>query len=433
MKDRDGAAFLSRPRRALANPNFRLFFVGQLVSQSGAWMQRTAQAWLVLDLTGSPLALGLVTALQFGPILLLSLASGVVADRLPKRTFLAVVQAALMVQSLVVAALVLTGTVQLWHIYLLALWQGLATAFDGPTRQSFVGEMVGREDLPAAVALNSSIMSAARIIGPAVAGVMIAIWGLGWCFLANGISFLAVLAALALMKADKLHPFRPPRAASAWTQLADGVRYSARSPQLAFPLLVLAFVGTFGYNFGVTIPLLARFALNQGSVGFGVMNAAMGVGSLVGSLAAASRPAPTPRLLILGATGFGCLLLGTAIAPWYFLTLALLLVLGLVSVTYSAGTNSTLQLNSKEEYRGRVLSIYTLLFMGSTPIGGAITGALADAWGIRITLVLEALICILGAGAGVLYLHRHPSRPAPEGAKPALVDAIDPEAQPSRS
>jgi MFS family permease len=409
MLDREKVLFLGRPRRALANPNFRLYFAGQLVSQSGAWMQRTAQAWLVLDLTGSPLALGLVTALQFGPILLLSLVSGVVADRLPKRGFLIAVQTALMLQSLAVAALVLTGAIQLWHVYLLALWQGLATAFDGPTRQSFVGEMVGREDLSTAVALNSTVLSMARIIGPAIAGVMIAVWGLGWCFLANGISFVAVLVALALMRTDQLHPFRRARAASVWTQLADGVRYSARSPQLALPLLVLVFVGTFGYNFGVTIPLLARFGLDQGSIGFGAMNAAMGVGSLVGALAAASRPAPSHRLVILAATGFGCLLLGTALAPWYWLTLVLLLVLGAVSVTYSATTNSTLQLNSEEEYRGRVLSIYTLLAMGSTPIGAAITGALADAWGIRATLSLEAAVCVLGAVVGALYLRRrHP-------------------------
>ncbi len=404
MRDRSKVAFLERPRQTLANPNFRLFFMGQLVSQVGTWMQRTAQAWLVLELTNSSTALGWVTALQFGPILLLSLVSGVVADRLPKRSFLAVVQAALMVQSLALAALTLTGTIQLWHIYLLALWQGLASAFDMPTRQSFVGEMVGREDLSSAVALNSSVFNAARIVGPAVAGVMIAVWGLGWCFLINGISFLAVLGALALMRADNLHQFRRPRAASVWGQLADGLRYSARTRQLAFPLLVLAVLGTFGYNFGVSIPLLARFALDQGSIGFGMMNAAMGVGSLVGALAAASRSAPTARIIIVGASGFACLLFATAIAPWYWLTLGLLLLLGVLSVSYSATTNAALQLNSREEYRGRVLSLYTLLFAGSTPIGGAITGILADAWGIRPTLALEATICLAGVGLGVLYL-----------------------------
>ncbi|HEX9016093.1 MAG TPA: MFS transporter [Chloroflexota bacterium] len=411
-KYRIRTSFAERPRRALANYNFRLYFAGQMVSQSGTWMQRTAQAWLVLDLTGSSLALGLVTALQFGPILLLSLVSGVVADRIPKRTFLILVQTAMMVQSLILATLTLTHQIQLWHVYALALWQGLANAFDGPTRQSFVGEMVGREELPAAVGLNSSVFSTARIFGPAVAGVVIAVWGLGWCFLANGLSFIAVLAGLLLMKTDRLHPFRRPRAAPLASQLADGVRYTARSPQLVFPLLVLAFLGTFGYNFGVTIPLLARFGLNQDSIGFGAMNAAMGIGSLAGALAAATRSTPSPRILLLGATGFGCVLLAAAVAPWYWLTLGLLLVLGVLSVTYSSSTNSMLQLGSEEEYRGRVLSLYTLLFQGSTPIGGALTGALADFWGIRATLVIEALLCILGAVAGRTYLGRSLPPPA---------------------
>ncbi len=206
-----------------------------------------------------------------------------------------------------------------------------------------------------------------------------------------------------------------------WMQLTDGLHYSVRNPQLAFPLLVLAFLGAFGYNFGVTIPLLARFALGQGSIGFGAMNAAMGVGSLVGALAAASRSAPSTRIIILGASGFACVLFATAIAPWYWLTLALLLALGLVSVSYSSTTNSILQLNSREEYRGRVLSLYTLLFAGSTPIGGAITGWLADAWGIRPTMVLEAAICLAGLGVGIVYLRRQRRGTGPQKAESALV------------
>ena len=403
--------WMQRPRQALRNPNFRLYFFGQLGSQCGTWMQRIAQSWLVLDLTNSPLALGTVTVLQFGPVLVLSLFSGVIADRVPKRGFLIAVQAAMMVQSFILAALTLSGSIQLWHVYLLALWLGIASALEMPTRQAFVGEIVNREELPAAVALNLSVFNSARIIGPGIAGVVIATWGVGWCFLANAFSFTAVLTGLALMDARKLHPHKRANRASIVRQLADGLRYSARSPRLALPLIVLAFVGTFGYNFGVTLPLLARYGLGVGSVGFGAMNAAMGVGSLVGALVAASRATITPSTFILAALGLGALLLCAALAPWYALTLVVLIVLGVFSTTYSSSTNTVLQLNSQEEYRGRVLSLYTLLFAGTTPIGGAITGALAEGWGIRPTMALEAGLCVVGAVVGVLYLRRHPSTP----------------------
>lgn len=394
------------PWRALGNLNYRLFFVGQVVSQSGTWLQRIAQAWLVLDLTGSPVALGTVTALQFLPILLFALPAGVAADRLPKRPLLAASLVAQLLQAFVLAGLVFGGTVELGHVYALALWQGIAAALEKPVRQAFVGEMVHGEDLQSAIGLNSSVFSVARIVGPSLGGVTIAVWGVGWCFLLNGVSFLAALVALALMRADRLVPHRRMQPAPLWTQLAQGLAYAAREPTLAPALLVAAIVGTFGYNFNVVLPLLSRYELDAGAVGLGAMQAALGVGALGGALVAASRRAPGPKSAIGGACGLGLLLIAVAASPWYPATLGLLAILGVFSVTYSTTTNSTLQLWSKEEYRGRVLGLYTLLFVGTTPIGATITGALAAACGIRATFAIEGVLCLLGAALGAVALRR---------------------------
>ncbi|MBV9545619.1 MAG: MFS transporter [Chloroflexi bacterium] len=392
-----------RSLRAFRNPNYRLYFFGQGISQIGSWLQRVAQAWLVLDLTDSPAALGIVTAAQFLPILILSLFGGVIADRLPRRSLLYVITVVQTVQSIFLAALTLTGTIQLWHVYVLAAVLGIASAFEMPTRQVFLSELVDRDELQSGVSLNSSVFNAARIVGPGIGGVIIAVSGVGWCFALNAISFAAVLISLAMMNIDRLRDIKRPPRAALWTQLADGIRYSASTPALGFPLLMLAVIGTFAYNFGVTLPLLARYALDLGAVGFGSLNTAMGVGSLAGALAVAARLSPTRTVLLTAAGAFSALLLTVALSPWFVLTLVLLVGAGVASVTYSAVTNTTLQLNSREEYRGRVLSLYTLLFAGSTPIGGAITGWLADAWGIRVTLGLEAGVCLVATAAGVAW------------------------------
>lgn len=401
--------------RALGNPNYRIYFFGQLVSQTGSWLQRIAQSWLVLDLTGSPAALGVVTALQFLPIMILSLFAGVVADRFPKRRLLFVIQGVATAQAVVLALLTLTGAIQLWHVYVLALVLGVSTAFDMPTRQSFVGELVGRSHLQSAISLNSSVFNAARIVGPGIGGVIIAVWGVGWCFALNALSFVAVLVSLAMLRPTASGVRRVSRS-PLWTQLGDGLRYAVGRRELLFPLLLLAVVGTFGYNFGVVLPLIARYALDVGSVGFGSLNAAMGLGSLVGALVLAARVAPSQRGLVWASGAFSLLLLAVAAAPWYLLTLLLLVAMGVASVTYSASTNTTLQLNSREEYRGRVLSLYTLLFAGSTPIGGAITGWMADQWGIRVSLGVEAGVCLLAVAAGAVYLARRPAATVGEAA-----------------
>jgi MFS family permease len=392
-----------RALRALANANYRLYFFGQIVSQTGGWLQRIAQAWLVLDLTGSPAALGFLTAAQFLPIMVLSLFAGVVADRLPKRPLLYAIGAISSIQSVAMTVLVLSGLIEVWHVYVLAFVLGVVSAFEMPTRQAFLSELVSRDELQSAISLNSSVFNGARIIGPGIGGVIIAAWGVGWCFGLNAISFLASLISLAMLDMRQMRGTRRPLRGALWTQLADGLRYAAQTPALSFPLLLLAFIGTFGYNFGVVFPLLARYALDLDAVGFGSLNTAMGIGSLIGALAVAARLTPTRPALLISAGSFSVLLLAVAVIPWYAVSLIALALMGVASVTYSAVTNTTLQLNSEEHYRGRVLSLYTLLFAGSTPIGGALTGWLADSWGIRDALGIEAAICIVAALGGLAW------------------------------
>jgi MFS family permease len=400
----------ARSLRAFGNSNYRLYFFGQGISQTGGWLQRVAQSWLVLQMTDSPVALGIVTAAQFLPIMFFSLFAGVLADRAPRRMLLYVVTIIETVQSFLLAYLTFSGRIELWHIYVLAAVLGAASAFEMPARQAFLSELVERDELQSAISLNSSMFNAARIIGPGIGGVIIAIWGVAVCFGLNAISFVAVLISLAMLDTRTMRALtRPPRGPM-WRQLGDGLRYASRSPNLTFPLILLAVVGTFGYNFGVTLPLLATQALGLGAVGFGSLNTAMGVGSLIGALGVAARLEPTRRSLLISAGSFGVLLLIVSALPWYAVTLGALVVMGVFSVTYSAVTNTILQLNSEEVYRGRVLSIYTLLFAGSTPIGGAVTGFLADRLGIRDALAAEAVVCLLAVGAGVFWVTRPAAR-----------------------
>src|SRR5579859_485587 len=282
-----------RSLRAFRNSNYRLYFFGQLVSQTGSWLQRIAQSWLVLQLTDSPTALGIVTAAQFLPIMVLSLFAGVIADRLPRRQLLYAITIIETVQSVALAVLTATNTIQLWEVYVLAFVLGAASAFEMPTRQVYLNELVERDELQSAISLNSSVFNGARVVGPGIGGVIIAAWGVGWCFGLNAISFVAVLISLAMLNTSNMHGMQRPARKPLWAQLGDGLRYSARKPELAFPLLLLACIGTFGYNFGVVLPLLARFALNLGAVGFGSLNTAMGIGSLVGALGVAARLAPS--------------------------------------------------------------------------------------------------------------------------------------------
>lgn len=403
--------------------NFRLFWFGQLISLIGTWMQSVGQAWLVLKLSDSPLALGTVAALQFLPVTLLTLFAGVIVDRLPKRRLQLVTQTIALLQALILAILVSTNSVQLWHIYVLAASLGLVNAFDNPTRQSFVIEMVGREDVANAVALNSILFNSARIIGPAIGGILIATIGLAECFYANAASFVAVLASLLLMRESLLHSPRRRPQGQILTQLAEGLRYATRTPAILLIVILMGALGTFGYNFNTSLPLLARNALNVDAAGYGALMSAMGAGSLVAALVVASGGKVTTRRLFLGAAGFTVLLGAVAVSGWYPLSLALMLPLGFASITFTTSANTSLQLEVPDTLRGRVMSLYTLLFLGTTPIGGLVTGLLAEYYGIRWALGIEAAICAAGVAAASIYwlgIVRRAPRPPEDSISPPV-------------
>jgi len=389
---------------ALAIPNYRRYFSGQAVSLVGTWMQMTAQAWLVLTLTHSATMLGLVVALQALPVLFLGPYGGVVADRVDKRRFMVLLQSLMGVQSLILATLTLTGEVRFWHIAVLAAALGANNAFESPVRQTFVLEMVGPESLRNAVSLNSVLMNAARAVGPAIAGVLIATVGIGVCFLLNSVSFVAVIASLLTLRRSALRPTE--RVTRERGQLRAGLRYAAGTPELTIPLLMMVFIGMLAYEFQVTLPVLAHQVFDQGAAGFGVMTAAMGVGAVVGGLWTAGRGRTGLRPLLIAATAFGVLILLVAIAPTLPLALLVLLLLGAASVSFTAISNTTLQLASAPDMRGRVMSLWLVAFQGSTPIGGPLIGWVCAWAGPRVGLGVGGIACLLVALAAFLFLHR---------------------------
>jgi len=392
--------------RALHNPNYRLFWFGQLVSLIGTWMQSTALAWLVLKIYNSPLALGTMATIQFTPVLIFVLFGGVIADRLPKQRLLIATQSTMLVQALVLAVLTSAHLINLPLIYLLAAVQGSANALDNPARQALVAELVGPEDLPNAVALNSTLFNTSRLIGPALGGVAIATIGIADCFYLNAASFLAVIGSLLLMKPERFFSLaRPPRG-KMLKQVGEGLRYALTTPDIALIVLLMAVLGTFGYNFTVFLPLIAKYTLHMNAVGYGVLTSSVGVGSLAAALALAYSGAATRRTLLTGSAGFSVLLLGVALSRWWQATVPLLVALGTFSIVFTTTANSRLQLITPPQLRGRVMSIYTLLFLGSTPIGSLVVGTLADRQGVQPAVAEMAGLCLLGVVAGLFYLRR---------------------------
>jgi MFS family permease len=395
--------------RAMRVRNYRLFWFGQLVSLSGTWMQRVAQAWLVLQLTDSPFALGTVSALQFTPLLLLSLFGGVVADRVPKRRLLVITQAIMAGQAVAIAILTTTGQIQLWHIYVLAALLGLANSFDNPSRQALVMEMVGPKDLPNAVALNSSLFNSARLIGPAVGGAIIAAAGLAVCFWLNAVSYLAVIGALLAMRPAEFFDVPSPNRGRMLPQLREGLAYALHSRDVCVIVILLASLGSFGYNFNIFLPLIARYVLDVGPFGLGVLFSCLGAGSVVAALTLASRREASERTLLVGATIFTCLLLLVALSSLFLVTAVLLLALGAASIVFSATANTRMQMAPPAALRGRVMSLYTLLFAGTTPLGSFVIGSLSERLGVQFALVSCAALCILGVLGGVLYARSQPA------------------------
>jgi MFS family permease len=389
------AGGFARTFASLRNRNFRIFFTAQIVSVTGTWMQSIAQMWLVLHLTGSGFALGVTAALQFTPILLFGTWGGLLADRVDKRKLLMVTQSAAGLVALVLAGLTLGGLVQLWMVYVLAFALGMVNVFDNPGRQSFVTEMVGKDQVINAVGLNSAVFTLARVIGPAVAGVLIALVGTGWCFLYNGLSYFPVVFALMLMRPWELHRGRPaPRARG---QIRAGIRYAWNTPELRFPLLLMLVVGTLAFNFSVLMPLMASFVFHSGASTFGLLMSFMGAGAFVGALVSANRARPSHRLLAFAGTAFGALLIGAALAPTLPIELFVLLPLGAAMITFQATANSLLQLNSDPALRGRVMALYVMVFLGTTPVGGPIVGWVAEQFGARTGLGLGGLATLIAS------------------------------------
>ncbi|HLZ72010.1 MAG TPA: MFS transporter [Dehalococcoidia bacterium] len=405
---------LARQFSSLASYNYRLFFCGQVISLIGSYMQSTGQAWLVLKLTGSPAALGLVVTLQYLPVTLLSLLGGALADRLPKRPAIMALLALETVQATLLSLVVVTGVVQLWQIYALAAFLGVMNALERPVRQTFFVELVGRERLVNAVALNSTILNASQVIGPAIGGFVIAVFGIAATFEVNAVSFLAVLAGYALMRPAEFYEAKGrPQSRGVLRDIRDGLRYSFGTPGVLFILLLVGCTSLFAYNFSVMIPLIARFVLHTGAAGFGFLTASLGAGSLFAAFAIAGMPLRSARVLVVSGAAVAALTALLALSHAYLLTAALLVALGVATMALYTTANTTLQLTAPPALRGRVISIYVLLQTGTIPFGGAASGYLADRLGVSPTLAVQALLCAAGLGLALAYRLRRPEATPP--------------------
>jgi MFS family permease len=379
---------------ALAHRNFRLFFFGQGVSLVGTWMQSVALGWLVLDLTNSPFAVGLNSALRALGVLVFTLYAGIVADRVDKRRLIILTQALQMVEALALAVLVWTGVVAVWQVMLLALFVGVVNAFDIPTRQSFIVDLAGKENLMNAIALNSSMFNAARVVGPAIAGALIGLVGVGMCFFLNGVSYIAVILGL---MAIRLPPFQPrPSAASAWSGFRE-VLVFLRSDRRVETLVVLtAILSIFGFPFLVMMPVFARDVLHVNAAGYGALTAAVGAGAMLGALAIAvnsQRIAHRGRLMTLGGTAFGLCVLAFALSHSFAVSLVLLALAGCAMIVNNALTNTLLQTLVPDGLRGRVMGFYSFVFVGLSPLGAFQAGAFAERFGAPVAIGMGAAVC----------------------------------------
>ena len=395
----------SKGATAFRHRNYRIFFTGQAISLVGTWMQQVAQAWLVLQLTGDTLWLGIVAAAQFIPVMILGLFAGVAADALPKRQTLVATQAVMMTLAVILAVLTVTGLVQVWMILVLAILLGCANAVDMPVRQSFAIELVGREDVGNAVALNSAMFNGSRIIGPAIAGLTIGAFGVAAAFAINAVSFLAVIIAL-LMLDDSTLRTRPriatPHSASeVVANLSEGLSYVRQTPLVLLAVLVVGGVATFGMNFNVLMPAFASDDLASGATGYGFLMAASGVGSLVAALALAFRGKPRSSRIASGAIILGLASMAMAAANVYVVVFALMILVGYGGISMAATANATIQLAVPDQLRGRVMSVYTTIFASSAPIGGLLMGGIASVFGTAVAIgiggVLSGLVGIAAA------------------------------------
>jgi len=399
--------------RALKHRNFRLFFFGQLVSVTGTWMQSLAQAWLLLTLVGNdqaPLYLGLLGAVQFLPVLALGLFGGIIADLLPKRPMLIGTQTAAGLLALVLGGLVYFQVVAVWHVFLLAFLLGLVNAVDMPSRQSFVVEMVGGDDIANAIALNSAVFNGARIIGPAIGGMMIYAVGTAACFIFNGLSYGAVVIGLLAMRDSELRSaarLPMPRSLGAVrTNLGEGLGYVRRTPVVLLAITVIGLVSTFGMNFNVVLPILATSVLNVGPAGAGALYAAMGAGALTAALFVAMLARPRLRILLGGGMVLGASELVLASTTSYSVALVAVFVAGVGAISTAISANSLVQITVPGPLRGRVMSVYTTVFAGSTPIGNGLTGGFGGLWGTPVALVMNGAVVIVAEAAAAVAVLR---------------------------
>ncbi len=399
------SAAVRRSFESLSVPNYRRYFTGQIVSVSGNWMQMVAEVWLVLELTDSGIAVGATTALQFLPILLFGAWGGVLADRFSKRRLLMATQALMAVPAIVLFAVTMAGTVAPWMVFALVFARGTVNAVDNPTRQAFAIEMVGAERLVNAVSLNSVLIHASRLIGPAIAGVLIAVAGVEPCFALNAVTFSAMILALWRMEPAQLQT--PPRAGRRRGAVRAALRYVRGTPELAVPLALMALVGTFGLNFQAILPLLARFSFDGGASAYAVLVAAMGAGSVAGALATGAHGRTDARLIAGAALAFGVLALLAAAMPTMALEVPIVALLGASAVTFAAAINSSLQLSVEPRMRGRVMALYSVVFLGSTPIGAPLAGWLSEAYDPRVALLLAAASGLVAAWVTHATLGRH--------------------------
>ena len=397
---------------SLRQRNYRLFFFGQLVSVAGTWMQTVAQSFVVLDLTHSGTQLGLTSAARFLPMFVFGPLGGVFADRMDRRRVLYVTQTLSGLLAGVFAVTVGTHSIRLWIVYLLALALGFVNVFDNPARQSFISEMVSAEDLPNAVTLNSVAMNMARVLGAALGGVIAAAIGLALCFTVNALSFGAVLVSLAAMRGSELFPAK--RVSKQKKQVRQGLQYVRNTPELLIPLLMIAVIGTLAWEFQVSLPLMASKVFHGGAASYGVMASVMGGGAVVGGLISAARSRPRARALCVAAIGWGIAILAAAVAPSFALELTALVFVGYGSITFNSLAKTTLQLTAKPEMRGRVMALWALAWLGSTPIGGPIVGWAGQAFGARWALVIGGVAALACGVLALPALTRLDRRPAPD-------------------
>lgn len=408
---RPAKKLLSNHFHALTHRNFRLFWLGQCVSLIGTWMQNIGQSWLVLTLTGSPLLLGILGAVQFLPVTLFSLFAGVIIDKYPKRKILIMTQAISMVLAFILSGLVFTHSVKYSYVLIVALILGFTNTVDIPTRQSFTIEIAGKDDLMNAIALNSATFNLARIIGPAIGALVFGFLGAGWCFFLNGLSFVAVIIGLSKIKA-KPYVREKSKDNNMLQEIIDGLKYVKAEPLLLQTLLMVLIVGIFVFNFNIVVPVFAKSVLHQGEKVYGLLMAALGLGSFAGALMISirSRSGPKTKVLVGSSLIIAAMLMSVSFTRNYYLSAVLLIITGVFNIFFSTTANSTLQMTSKDEYRGRVMSVYSLVFVGASPIGNMFAGITCDRLGASLSFFLSGLLTIMGIGLIYLLLNAKKNR-----------------------